>query len=354
MAFHTNYTRVMNKLCFALTLFLAFGLVAKAQERVNVWATAFYNVENLFDTDDDPNNTGDDDFLPTGPYQWTPDKYEQKLGNIARVLSEIGRPTVPAGPAVIGVVEVENRRVLEDLCARPEVATMNLKVIHREGPDRRGIDVALLYNPALFTPTAEAYYPFYHEGAQEGYRTRDILVVTGSMADERFAMIVGHWPSRYGGNKSSAFREAAARITRHIYDSLRTAEPEMKVVICGDFNDDPTDKSVMEVLQAAPTKVATPKGGLFNATWPIFNRGIGTLAYQDQWNLFDQQVVSDNLLGNDRSTLKFWKAEVFNPPYLLNPAGKYKGYPLRSFSGTVWQNGFADHLPTLVYYVKRM
>ncbi|MDO4715599.1 MAG: endonuclease/exonuclease/phosphatase family protein [Bacteroidales bacterium] len=344
----------MKKLFLTLSTLLAFGLTqAVAQERVNVWASAFYNLENLFDTEDDPNNTGDNDFLPHGAYHWTSDKYEQKLGNIARVLGDLARPTVPAGPAFIGVAEVENRRVLEDLCARPELAAMNLQVIHREGPDRRGIDVGLLYNPMLFTPTSEAYYQFHYDGAPEDYRTREILVVTGNMAGERFGVVVGHWPSRYGGKKSSGFRKASAMISRHIYDSLRVAEPDMKVVICGDFNDDPNDESVMEGLQTSTTKAATPKGGLFNPTWALHHRGIGTLAYQDQWNFFDQQVVSDNLLGSDRSTLKFWKVEVFNPPYLLTPAGKYKGYPWRSFSGNVWQNGYADHLPTIVYYVKQ-
>ena len=343
----------MNTKHLIITFALLLGLTIQtgAQERTGVWSTAFYNLENLFDTEDDPDNRGDDEFLPTGPYAWTENKYQQKLANIARTLSEIGRPTCPVGPAIIGLAEVENRRVLEDLVARPELTPMTLRVIHYQSPDRRGIDVAMLYNPRLFRPDTSFVYPYNFPDEPE-YVTRDILVVVGKMANEPFAAIVGHWPSRYGGEKSSVYRERAGQITRHIYDSLMVANPKTKVIICGDFNDDPSNKSCAEALGASRKAKDTPKGGLFNATWPIYDRGIGTLCYQDSWNLFDQQVVSQNLLTDEPRELKYWKAEVFNPPFLLNQEGKYKGYPLRTFSGTVFQNGYSDHFPTIVYYKK--
>lgn len=187
-----------------------------------------------------------------------------------------------------------------------------------------------------------------------GYKTRDQLLVSGILAGEPFHMIVNHWPSRYGGSKSSPLREFAAGITRHIADSLHADNPQAKVIIVGDMNDDPDNKSCSQVLGAVKNIREVKPGGYYNATWKLFEQGIGSLCYQNRWNLFDQQIVSGNLIGKDRSTLKFWKSEVFNRPFLIQQEGKYKGYPLRTFSGTTFQNGYSDHLPTLTYFVKEL
>lgn len=322
-------------------------------QRTAVYGVAFYNLENLFDTEDDPNNPGDDDFLPTGPYQWTQDKYEQKLDNLAKVISLLARERCPGGPAIIGISEVENRRVIEDLVERPAIKHMGLKIVHFDSPDRRGIDVALLYNPRLFKVNKCFPHPTIFPG-RDYFKTRDILEVTGTLAGEPFTVLVNHWPSRYGGGASTPLRENSARIVKELCDSMRANDPARKIVIMGDLNDDPKDSSCAKVLGAARTQKKTPKDGYFNATWPLYDKGIGTLWYQDITCLYDQQIISSNLLGKDRSELKFWYAEVFNPQFLLQQSGKKKGYPLRSFDGTRWQNGFSDHLPTITYYVKEI
>ncbi len=348
----------MNKLRLLLVVLLiaGFGARLSAQGKLGVYAVAFYNLENLFDADDDPDNPGDDEFLPSGPYQWTEQKYRQKLQNIATVISRLARENCPGGPAVIGIAEVENERVVRDLVATEPMASMGMKYIHHSSPDRRGIDVALLYNPKLFTPTRVVPYR-YVKPDQPDYRTRDQLLVSGQLAGEPVSVLVNHWPSRYGGAKSAPLRDYAATLALHVADSVRAADPDNKIIIMGDLNDDPSDNSCANVLKAARTAKATPRGGLFNATWPIFDKGVGSLCYQDVWCLYDQQIISDNFLTRgtkDYSQLRYWKTEVFNRDFITTREGKKKGYPLRTFSGTTFQNGYSDHFPTITYYVKQL
>lgn len=344
----------MNKRFILLALLIVFTLTQSvAQTRLGVYAAGFYNLENLFDTEDDPDNPGDDEFLPNGPYSWTPEKYQQKLRNMAKVIAKLAREKCPGGPAILGVSEVENRRVLEDLVKTEPLASMGYEIVHYDSPDRRGIDVACLYNPRLFTLLSSKAYPFFMP-SKPNYRSRDQLLVSGLLAGESFHMIVNHWPSRYGGDRSSIYREAAAAITKHIADSIHAADPQAKVLIVGDMNDDPTDKSTKEVLKARRKAADTEPDGYFNATWPLFDKGIGTLCYQDKWNLYDQLIISGNLLGKDRSTLKFWKAEIFNRDFLTTQEGKRKGYPWRTFSSNTFINGYSDHFPALIYFVKEI
>lgn len=342
----------MKRTTYLLLLALLVALPATAQ-RIGVWSAAFYNLENLFDYEDDPSNPGDDEFLPTGAYQWTAEKYAQKLSNIANVIALLGRENCPGGPAVIGIAEVENERVLRDLIATEPAAEMGLKYIHYESPDRRGIDVALLYNPRLFRPMNSRTYRLTLPD-DPTYVTRDQLLVSGMMAGEPVSIIVNHWPSRYGGAKSAPLREAAAALCRHIADSVIAANPANKVIIMGDLNDDPKDPSCAQVLGAARKRSEVQAGGYFNTTWMLFDKGIGSLCYQDAWCLYDQQIVSANLLGKPENGLTFWRTEVFNRDFITTSEGKKKGYPLRSFNGQVWQNGYSDHFPTVSYYVKRI
>lgn len=343
----------MKRYCFfALSLLLCFHLSVGAQEqgtpkKYQVYSVAFYNVENLFDTEDDPNNRGDDEYLPSGPYNWTPEKYQKKLTNIARVLSRLGREMCPQGPAVIGVSEVENRKVLEDLVQQPAVQGMNLQVLHFESPDWRGIDCALLYNPALFTPTNTHAYPYPSDDPK--FRTRDQLLVSGKLVGEEMHFIVNHWPSRYG-SKSTELREAAARGVKHIVDSLYQQNPKAKVVIMGDLNDDPVDASTALVLKARRLPREVKPQGLFNTMWRFYEQGIGSLAYQGKWNLFDQIIISEPLLNaSAEQGLRYLKAEVFNRDFLIQKEGKNKGYPHRTFSDNTFINGYSDHFPTLIY-----
>lgn len=333
-----------------LLFFLFLGVCMYAQEKnYVVYSLAFYNLENLFDTEDDPDNDGDDEFLPGSVYNWTKDKYEKKLDNLALVISRLAREYCPLGPAVIGVAEVENRRVLEDLVKRPAIAHMGLEIIHEDSPDRRGVDVGLLYNPRMFKVTNYSLHPF--QWSDSTYVTRDQLLVSGILTGEPIHISVNHWPSRYG-SKSSELREAAAAVVNTALDSLRREDAGAKVVIMGDLNDDPTDRSVRVVLNAKKNPREVQPGGLYNPMWRLYEQGIGSLAYQGKWSLFDQMIISHSLLGNDYSSFRFWKAEVFNRDFLIEKEGRNKGYPHRTFSNNTFINGYSDHFPVIVYLIR--
>lgn len=334
-----------------LTLFVLTTNSVRAQKKVGVYSVAFYNVENLFDTMRDE-TIYDEEFTPKGVKQWTPEKYSKKLHNLATVISRLGKEYCPLGPAAIGLAEIENRGVIEDLIATDKLAEVGYKIAHVDSPDRRGIDVALIYNPQLFEVTSVIPYP-YRLPDYPDFRTRDQLLVSGRLAGESFHIIVNHWPSRFG-NKSSELREHAASISRHIVDSIYRADPDAKVVIMGDLNDNPSDKSCSVVLDAKRHKEDVKPGGLYNAMWGFYDKGIGTLSYENKWSLFDQLIISESLLGNDHSTLKLWKAEIFNRDFLHQMEGKRKGYPLRTFSGNQFLNGYSDHFPVVLYMVKEI
>lgn len=342
----------MKKVLLAICC-LCFVVVGAQAQKLAVYAGGFYNLENLFDTEDDPENPGDDEFLSDGPYNWTSEKYQKKLGNMARVISMLGRDICPAGVAFLAISEVENRRVVEDLVKTEPLAERNMQLVHYSSPDRRGIDVAFLYNPRLFKVISSRVYP-YHLAENPEYKSRDQLLVSGLMAGEKVHVIVNHWPSRYGGDKSTVYREAAAAICKHITDSILKAEPQAKIIITGDLNDDPDDVSCKDVLQAKKDPKKVKSDELFNTTWPLFAKGVGTLCYQGQWNLYDQIIINGNWLGKDRSTLKYWKNEIFNRSFLIQAEGKRKGYPFRTFSGKRFQGGYSDHLPSLIYFVKKL
>lgn len=332
-------------------LVVLYPAIMFCQKKYSIYPVAFYNVENLFDTKDDE-GVYDEEFTPTGNKAWTEDKYNKKLNSLASVLSKLAREYSPSGPAVIGVSEIENRGVLEDLLKTKEMASMGYEIVHYDSPDRRGVDVGLLYNPAVFKVTSSKAYQ-YNLPDNPRFKTRDQLLVSGTLAGESFHVITNHWPSRWG-SKSSELREFAASISKHIADSIYKADPKAKVVIMGDLNDDPVDKSVRVVLDAKRNQKDVKPGGLFNTTWGFYDKGIGTLVYQNKWNLFDQIIVSESLLGNDRSSLKFWKAEIFNREFLIQKEGKNKGYPLRTFSGDTFLNGYSDHFPVLIYLIKEI
>ncbi|WP_073552399.1 endonuclease [Elizabethkingia meningoseptica] len=334
-----------------LVLVVQSGLLVAQQKQYQVYTAAFYNLENLFDTEADP-AINDTEFTPAGSNNWTREKYYKKQANMAKVISRLGKKYNAAGPAFIGLCELENRKVLEDLTQQPALKSAGYGIVHYDSPDRRGVDVALLYNPSLFKVKDSKVFAYKLNDLPE-YKTRDILLVKGELAGEDVHVLVNHWPSRYGG-KSSELREHAASIVRKVVDSLYAADQQAKIVIMGDLNDDPVDKSVRVVLGAKKYQNEVEKGGLYNTMWQHYDRGVGSLGYQGKWNLFDQIIISEPLLGEDRSSLKFWKSEIFNPEFLITQEGRYKGYPYRTFSGNVFQNGFSDHFPTLIYLVKEL
>jgi len=345
-----------RSLAFILSLLLFWiSVFAQSDKKVSVFPVGFYNLENLFHplgTD----SLRDVEFSPTGSYVWTMDKYEKKLTNMSYTLNEIAKEF--GGLAAVGVSEIGNRKVLEDLVATKPLKDRGMKIVHHESPDWRGIDVGLLYDSTRFEYVSSSMHPFpYEEGIEQGvtdssFRTRDVLLVDGKIAGERVAIMVNHWPSRRG-DKSVVSRELAASVVKHISDSLMRVDPSIHVIIMGDLNDDPVDPSCAVILNAKRHANEVAPGGLFNPMWEKYAKGIGSLCYQGKWNLFDQIIVNHTLLGNDYSTLKFYKAEVFNRDFLIQKTGKYKGYPFRTFSGGHFQNGFSDHFPTYIYLVKK-
>lgn len=327
--------------------------ISNQQKKVNVELSciAFYNLENLFDTIDSP-NTNDTEYTPNGANKWNTYKYNSKLQKMSYAISQIGLDYSTLGAAIIGVSEIENRTVLEDLVKQPAIADRSYEIVHYDSPDRRGIDVALLYNPRLFVVSNTKAHPFHMEGNPD-FKTRDQLLVSGYLQNEKIHLIVNHWPSRYGGEVASRpSRVAAAKVTKSIVDSLYKVEPNAKIIIMGDLNDDPHNVSVAEILGAKKDTKNLEGQDLYNTMWAIHEKGIGSLAYQGQWNLFDQIIISSPLVNADRTELKFWKGAVFNAPFLTHQEGAEKGMPLRTHSKGVWLNGYSDHYPTYIYLVK--
>ncbi len=322
---------------------------------------AFYNQENLFDTIDDP-EIRDDDFTPRGSYGWTSERYRHKIHNMAKVISGIGRDKTGAPPVVLGVAEVENRNVMEDLVNDPQLKPYHYGIIHFDSPDHRGIDVGLLYMKGVFQPIRMRVFPLkiYDDQGRRIY-TRDVLLVSGNMDGEELHIIVNHWPSRRGGEaRSRPLRMAAARLDMQIIDSLQRENKFAKIIIMGDLNDDPDSPSVKEVLRAKGKKADVQPGGLYAAMEHFYRAGIGTLAYRDSWNLFDQIFVSYPLIEGttgrqkDYSTFKLWKSGIYNKTFLTNRKGAFKGYPFRTYAGGQYLGGYSDHFPTYIILIKQI
>lgn len=343
-------------LSLLIVMFLVGAMNAQAQEKkFSVYAIGFYNLENLFDTCHDAGKN-DYEYLPDGRNKWSGLKYTSKLRNMARVLSEMGTDKLPlVGCAAIGVSEVENAKCLTDLCNQDVLKARNFQFCHIEGPDQRGVDCGLLYNPSLFTVRNVKLVPYVYDLPKDSMRaTRGFLVVSGTMANEHVTIIVNHLPSR---GATSYYRELGGKQIRVVKDSLIAEDPLVKLFIMGDMNDDPKDPS-MSVALGAKRKIEEVKeqADLYNPFWDIHASGTGTLMYDGAWNLFDQIILSNSLLNQkgqrDYSTLKLWQPQIFRRDYLFQQEGKYKGNTLRTHAGGVWLNGYSDHLPTLVYLVK--
>lgn len=357
----------MIKKSLIMALALAAMLPALAQEpgqeqqerRYLMYGVMFYNLENLFDT---INNNGvyDKEFSPEGARQWNGTKYWQKQHNMAYAISQMEVKGSPAeGPVIIGVSEIENITVLQDLVRQPEIKDHRYQIIHHDSPDPRGVDVAFLYNPRFFK-VLNVTTQNINKYLDEPKRTRDQLTVTGMLAGEKVSLLINHWPSRLGGEEQSSFlREAAGRMARATIDSLLRDDPNQGIIFMGDLNDDPQNRSCYEALGARKEiKDCTEAGSVFNPWWNILGRGIGTLGYKGNWNLFDQIVFTEYFLRNydskDKPTLTYSRAEVLNRKFLRSNEGDRQGYPLRTYSAGIFLNGYSDHFPTMIYLVKEI
>lgn len=379
----------MKNFRLLLIVFLCgFALTATAQKKFSVYGVGFYNVENLFDTCHDVGKR-DFEYLPNGSNRWNARKYKSKLRNMSRALADLGTDVLPnVGCAVIGMAEVENAKALDDLTAEEPLRARGYKYILVEGPDMRGVDVALLYNPSLFTPTDTAYHYYYNKVEGQDVvedtvkltdeqklqaanaqldtldvatdlpknvsHTRGFLTITGKLAGETVTIIVCHWPSRFNGSER---REWAGHQVHKIVEDLLAKNPDNKIFVMGDLNDDPTNKSVTEGLRGKAEIKDVKEGDMYNPWYNILAKeGQGTLAYGGSWNLFDQILMTPNILDRegkkDYTTLKYWKCQIQRRNYLFQTEGRYKGNPKRTHAGGVWLDGYSDHLPTIVYLVK--
>lgn len=346
----------INYLTVAL-LFLAFiNLDAQEKRKFKVHTVAFYNVENLFDTINNPNKF--DEASPIMELNFNRGEiYKKKVQNMARVISEIGADVSKNTPVIIGLSEVENREVVEDLANDPALVAKNYGIVHFESPDARGIDVALMYQKDFFTPTNTSNHELkiYDDNTRKRVYTRDQLLVTGKLEGETIHVIVSHWPSRSGGEaRSRPKRIAAAQLNKRIIDSLQAIDPYAKIFSMGDFNDDPTNSSFKDVLKTEKNKEDVKLKGIYNPMEDFFKKGLGSNAYRDAWSLFDQILITKPLLEKDYSSFRFYKAGIFNKQYLTNKKGRYKGYPLRSFADGGFTNGFSDHFPVYVHIIKEV
>lgn len=340
---------------FFLLLLLPLTVFSQQGADYKVASIGFYNLENLFDTLDTP-DTNDADFLPGGRLLWNTEKYVSKQHNMAKVISQLGTELSPDGVALLGVAEVENRKVLEDLIAQPELKSRKYQIVHYDSPDERGVDVGLLYQPKYFVPLGSKAVPVILKDPKTGDKdfTRDILYVSGTFDGEPVHVMVGHWPSRRGGEAGSAWmRAAAAQVCKNLADSLKKADPNAKIVIMGDLNDDPDNKSLTEVLKARRSTEDLKAEELYNPMYDQFKSGNGTLAYKDSWNLFDQIIVSRGFVNKKTGGWQLYKAMVFRQPWLLQTEGAFRGYPFRTFVGDIFINGYSDHLPVFLYFLKR-
>lgn len=362
-----RFSLFLLSLCVLNSLFAQTDSVAEAPARTGqlIRAIAFYNLENLFDTIHDEGKN-DYEYLPDGGMKWTPMKYEHKLDRMAEAIVALGTDEDPRGAMCVGVAEVENIRCLNDLCARiKRNHDRNYTPILLEGPDRRGVDVGFLYNPDMFKPVSVKGHELKAHYADGGeIKTRLQLLISGYITSlpreggrpEKVHIIVNHWPSRYGGELSSRpGRDTAAMLCLSICDSIYRKEPRAKIIIMGDLNDDPYNHSCAEVLKAKKHREDVAEQGFFNTMWLKLDRGIGSLAYNGSWNLFDQIIINEPLLNEKIESGKwiYWKSQIFNKPFLTVQEGKDKGTPLRTHKSGVWQDGYGDHYPTLIYLIRQ-
>ena len=342
----------------ALLLFVPISFAGPKKSYV----IGFYNLENLFDTYHDEGKN-DYEYLPDGGNEWTEVKYEKKLHNMASVIKAMKEEN-NVWHTVLGVSEIENRHVLEDLVSQSEIAEANYQIVHYDGPDRRGVDVALLYRPDQFQVLESRSIPFTFDSQkivfdmtveeQKRFRTRDILMVRGLLGGEMFAFFVAHLPSRLGG-KGMDLRSRGGEIMYEEAVKLMEEYPGIKIVAMGDMNDNPTDPSMAVYMHGKEKISDVGPSDFFSPFVSMLKDGYGSLAYRGEWNIYDILVVNSNLVNAPKGSLKIipivknkYYGRIFHKPFMVQQEGQYKGQPKRTFSNGVFVNGYSDHFPTYI------
>ena len=396
--------KIKKTLSFLIVLITFLSTNVSAQTKYASAAVGFYNVENIFDTIESAgyidgnlefNNPNyhrtvavsdisnldtvsfkqqytyeniaskkiirplilQDEFLPKGKKVWGKERYMQKIDNISSVIADLGKDVTGNAPVIVGLSEIENREVIADLINSKALKKYNYDIVHFNSFDARGVDVGLIYQKNRFIVTEAIPHPVFIFDA-EGKRkyTRDVLQVTGLLDGEEISFLVNHWPSRSGGEKvSMPSRMEAAKVAKNVIDDLKSKNKNAKVILMGDLNDDPVDASIKDVFKPEGEINKVKEDGFYNPMIPLFKKGIGTLAYRDSWNLFDQIMTTSSLVtsSKDFSTYKVFKTEIYNKDYLVAREGQYKGYPNRMWSGDTYRaNGYSDHFPVYTILLK--
>lgn len=314
-------------------------------------AIGFWNVENLYDTLNDQWKN-DEEFTPVGTNAWNGKRYWTKIEHLSDVISQMATDVTPDGLAILGLCEIENKSVVQDLINSPKLKARNYQFIHIEGPDARGVDPSFIYNPKYFKVSKAISYPV-QMVTDSSHKTRDILVVSGSFLGEPLTVLVNHWPSRRGGEMlSRANRNAAAKIARHIADSVTISNPIAKVAIMGDLNDDPVNECVKKYIRTYADIGSAKDDEYFNPMETPYKKGIGSLAWQDSWNLFDQIMLNTNWLPAKYQTWQYYAVRIYNKAFLKSDFGNFKGYPFRTYSGGSYTAGYSDHFAVYIVIAK--
>lgn len=307
----------------------------QANPNVKQLSVAFYNVENLFDTQDDP-DTFDEEFTPSGKKNWTQDRYEEKLSNLSKVIQAMDSFV----PDVIGLAEIENLKVLEDLAQQPGLKEVGYKIVHKDSPDGRGIDVALLYNPAKINVSDVSYI---RSTLPVGDRpqTRLVLHAEGTFGEETIHFYVNHWPSRSGGQRETeANRLTVAYNVKEDVSQVMEEDPQALVVLMGDFNDHPNDRSVRTILDACKADCE-----LENLMWDLSKQGQGSYNYRGKWGALDQFIVSPNLVDGTQTEVDIASVKFVKHDWMMYVNDEGVAYPNRTYGGPNYYGGYSDHLP---------
>ena len=316
-------------------------------------SVGFYNLENLFDIVNDT-LTIDEEFTPQGDKNWTEEKYRDKLDRLSTVIKDIGTDYTPDGLAILGVSEIENKKVLEDLTQTANLKNRSYQIIHYNSPDDRGVDVALLYQEKYFHVVESKPYSILLKLANgDTKKTRDVLLVKGYLDQQLVYILVNHWPSRRGGEIiTKPYRLQTAQLN-NIVDSLRSIHPDANYIIMGDLNDNPDNESLTIGIKAIGVKSKVGKEDFYNPFYWNFDHGEGSTSFNDSWSLFDQILISENLLHQNVDQFQFYKHQIYHKSFMLESSGHYKNHPKRTFSGNVYNYGYSDHFPVVVYLSKK-
>ncbi|OEK09341.1 endonuclease [Flavivirga aquatica] len=312
--------------------------------RNDMQTVAFYNIENLFDVVDDK-HTNDDDFLPTSVKKWTLKRYQNKLRKLGFAISNIGRKETGKHPALIGLAEIENAKVIEDLINSTHLETYNYGYVHYDSLDERGIDVALLYDTTVFeVDSSETFTIVLTKDNGTPDYTRDILLVSGRLDGELVHVIVNHWSSRREGEKETEHKRIlSSDKVGEVISTLRNKNTDAKIIVIGDFNDDPHSNSIKRIVEGHD---------LFNPMETLRSFDRGTTKHNRQWNLFDQILFSTNFFKRTSNQFEYYKADIFDEDFLKLFEGKYKGSPYRTYVGKRYKGGYSDHFPVYAIFKK--